>query len=80
MPDQDAALTSTWKCRWAPNDWPVLPTLPICCPRVTCWPAETKMAEECMYFVMRPLPWEMTIQLPALSLKPAMITVPDSAA
>lgn len=37
-------FNSTWKCKCAPVEYPVLPTLPICCPFFTVWPAETKIS------------------------------------
>ena len=40
-------LTRTSKWRWQPVDHPVVPTVPIRCPRVTDWPEEEPRALWC---------------------------------
>ena len=48
------------KCRWAPKLRPVLPTFPIFCPAVTCWPTFTSVLLMCAYRVEEPSAARMT--------------------
>ena len=75
-----SSLYSIWKCRCGPVEFPVFPDKAINCPFSTTSPTDTFNSLLCIYLLVYPFPWSISIQFPAELLFPAFITVPCSQA